>query len=60
MLKAIKIPDNARLGCTYKGKYCQTHRAYGDSSANYKDKAPGYRDEATKKNKIDGSKAQYN
>ena len=57
VLKAAKVPDDAKPNRRYKNKYCWTHGACGHSSANCKDKAPGHKDEATKENKMDGSKA---
>ena len=60
ILRATKTPDDATLYRPCKGKYCWTHGACGHSSANCKDKAPGHRDEATKENKMNGSKAWCN
>ena len=60
VLRATKTPNDARPSRKYKGKYCWTHGACGHSSLNCKDKAPGHKDEATKENKLDGSKAWCN
>ena len=60
VLRATKTPDDARPIRKYKGKYCWTHGACGHSSVNCKDTAPGHKDEATKENKLDGSKVWCN
>ena len=52
-----KTPDNPPFSRTNIQKYCWTHGACNHNSNECTRKAPGHKDEATKTNKLRGSKA---
>ena len=52
-----KTPDNPPYTRTNTENYCWTHGACNHNSNNCTRKAPGHKDEATKDNKLGGSKA---
>ena len=55
-----KTADNATFNRTETGKYCWTHGACNHNSNECNRKAPGHKSDATKDNKIGGSKAFCN